>query len=40
MNAHPSPSTWARLAWFAAIWACSVAALGLVALVIRSILSA
>ena len=35
MKAHGGPSTWNRLAWFAAIWACSVAVLGLVAVVIR-----
>jgi len=31
---HPSP-LWKRLAWMAAIWALSVAALGVVALVLR-----
>ena len=30
---------WKRLAWFAAIWAASVAALGLVAMLIRQILA-
>jgi len=40
MQATASPSTWIRLAWFAAIWACSVAALGLLAFAIRWILHA
>jgi hypothetical protein len=35
MKANAGQSTWTRLAWFAAIWACSVAALGLVAAAIR-----
>jgi hypothetical protein len=35
MNGTTSSSIWVRLAWFAAIWACSVAALGLVAAAIR-----
>lgn len=30
---------WQRLAWFAAIWAGSVAALGLVALAIRAVIA-
>jgi len=33
-------SAWKRVAWFVAIWASSVAALGLVALAIRWILRA
>ena len=35
MDADAGP-LWKRLAWMAAIWAMSVAALGLVALVIRA----
>jgi len=35
MKAKAGQSTWARLAWFAAIWACSVVVLGLVAAAIR-----
>jgi hypothetical protein len=35
MQTNADSSIWTRLAWFAAIWACSVAALGLVAVVIR-----
>ena len=38
MKAAVRPSIWSRLAWFAAIWACSVAALGLVAASVRWIL--
>jgi hypothetical protein len=35
MKTKAGPTIWTRLAWFAAIWVCSVAALGLVAVVIR-----
>jgi hypothetical protein len=35
MKTDAGPSTWTRLAWVAVIWACSVAALGLIAVVIR-----
>jgi hypothetical protein len=35
MKSHAGASRWTRLVWFAAIWASSVAALGLVAVVIR-----
>jgi hypothetical protein len=38
MRTAGSPSTWTRLAWFAAIWAGSVATLGIVALAIRWVL--
>jgi hypothetical protein len=38
METGARSSTWTRLAWFVAIWAGSVAALGLVALAIRWIL--
>jgi hypothetical protein len=40
MRSPGRPSTWSRLAWFAALWVCSVTALGLVALVIRTMLRA
>jgi len=40
MDTAARSSTWTRLAWFVAIWAGSVAALGLVALAIRWILRA
>jgi hypothetical protein len=40
MDSAAKSSIWARLAWFVAIWAGSVAALGLVALAIRWILRA
>ncbi len=40
METAARSSTWTRLAWFVAIWAASVAALGLVALAIRWILRA
>ena len=40
MDTATRSSTWTRLAWFVAIWAASVAALGLVALAIRWILRA
>jgi hypothetical protein len=40
MSTGDNPSTWRRLAWFAGLWACSVAALGLVALALRWILHA
>jgi hypothetical protein len=33
-----SPPLWRRLLWFVALWAASVAALGVVAWVIRSVL--
>lgn len=35
---EPSSPLWKRLAWMAAIWAASVAALGLVAGIIRLVL--
>jgi len=35
MKTSAGPPKWTRLAWFAAIWACSVVALGLVAAAIR-----
>jgi len=40
MDTAAKSSIWTRLAWFVAIWAGSVAALGLVALAIRWILRA
>lgn len=36
--AHPMRQTLARLGWFVAIWAASVIALGLVALLVRAAL--
>jgi hypothetical protein len=38
MKTDDGPSTWTRVAWFAAIWAGSVATLGLVAAALRWIL--
>jgi hypothetical protein len=38
MRTAGSPSTWVRLAWFVALWAGSVATLGIVAFAIRWIL--
>ena len=40
MPGADTPSTLRRLAWFVGLWACSVAALGLVALAIRWVLQA
>jgi hypothetical protein len=40
MRAPRHPSAGSRLVWFVTIWACSVAALGLVAFAIRWILRA
>ena len=40
METAARSSTWKRVAWFVAIWAGSVAALGAVALAIRWILRA
>jgi hypothetical protein len=40
METAPRSPTWTRVAWFVAIWAGSVATLGLVALAIRWILRA
>jgi hypothetical protein len=37
---EPPGPLWKRLAWFVAIWAASVAALGVVAVVIRELVSA
>jgi hypothetical protein len=36
---EPPGPLWKRLAWFAAIWAASVAALGVVASLIRQVLA-
>ena len=37
---EPPGPMWKRLAWFVAIWAASVAALGIVAVMIRQLVSA
>lgn len=36
---EPPAPWWKRLGWFAAIWAASVAALGLVAMLIRQMIA-